>query len=590
MKNSTAFIGSVLALVAFLFPALASASQVDISMTDGAFAPQTLTINQGDTVVWVNNGVNSHEVFADGGLFTSSAVSPRGTYGYTFTTTGTFQYHDPYYGSAGGNGMAGTIIVVPANAVAVPVVTSTPVASGNTAQLTAQIQSLLAEITALQQQAGTSGAVTTPVYTGTTGVSSATSGVNASACPLIGRALGLGSSGDDVSRLQQFLARDASIYPEGQITGYYGTLTQTAVERWQTKYNIVSSGSPATTGYGVVGPRTAAAISLQCSTMGAGTSTGTGATTGTGTQTPVGGFIQVTPITGNAPLSVTVNATVNTTTACGGATYTLSYGDNTVPQTIIVQPGNCQQETQTFTHVYPYGGTFLVTLSAGSHQTSATVTVYGASISSTQVSGQVVTQGLPAETFNTSPSSGSAPLSVTFSGTVNSNDAGFVQGGSSDTLDFGDGTIASVALPSTVGGWLSYSILHTYAAPGGYRAVLHQGGINSSAVVGNATITVSGSAASYTPPSLSVVADSSGNLDVATLSFNLLSSCDQYQVSWGDGTTPAASGAVSGTVNCQTGATTPTLVHTYAGAGTYTITLERGPSLSQVDTVAVTIQ
>lgn len=52
------------------------------------------------------------------------------------------------------------------------------------------------------------------------------------------------------------LAEDAAIYPEGKVTGYYGTLTQAAVERFQVKYQIVSSGTPETTGYGQVGPTT----------------------------------------------------------------------------------------------------------------------------------------------------------------------------------------------------------------------------------------------------------------------------------------------------------------------------------------------
>lgn len=459
--------------------------------------------------------------------------------------------------------------------------TVTSANAAQVAQLTAQIQTLLAQITALQAQAGTGG--TTAVYTGTTGASYVGSGVTSSACPLVGRALSLGSSGDDVTRLQQFLARDPSVYPEAQVSGFYGMLTQSAVERWQTKYNIVSSGTAATTGYGVVGPRTAAAISLQCSTMGGATGT-----TGAGTQTPVGGFIQVTPISGNAPLSVTVNTTVNTTNACGGATYTLNYGDGTVPQTIIAQAGNCQQATQTFNHVYPYGGTFRVTLSAGSHQTYANVTVYGPGISTTQVSGQAITEGLPAEAFNAGPSSGPAPLAVTFSGLVNSNDAGFVPGGSADTLDFGDGTVASVALPSAAGGWLNYNILHTYTTPGGYRAVLFQGPEGSSRVVGNQTVTVTSGSGSYTPPTLTP--DVGGNPLAASLSFNEASSCDQYQLSWGDGTSPVSSGTVSGTVNCQTGAQTQQLSHTYTAAGSYTITLERGASLSQVDTVSVTIQ
>ena len=52
----------------------------------------------------------------------------------------------------------------------------------------------------------------------------------------------------EVSKLQQFLAQDKAIYPEGLVTGYFGTLTQQAVQRWQAKYGVVSSGTPVTTG------------------------------------------------------------------------------------------------------------------------------------------------------------------------------------------------------------------------------------------------------------------------------------------------------------------------------------------------------
>ncbi|MHB8710434.1 MAG: fibronectin type III domain-containing protein [Minisyncoccota bacterium] len=43
-------------------------------------------------------------------------------------------------------------------------------------------------------------------------------------------------------------------------TGFYGLLTQKAVQLFQTKYGIVSSGSPLTTGYGSVGPKTRAKL------------------------------------------------------------------------------------------------------------------------------------------------------------------------------------------------------------------------------------------------------------------------------------------------------------------------------------------
>jgi len=48
--------------------------------------------------------------------------------------------------------------------------------------------------------------------------------------------LQVGASGDDVKSLQKLLARDSSLYPEGMITGYFGTLTKQAVIKFQERY------------------------------------------------------------------------------------------------------------------------------------------------------------------------------------------------------------------------------------------------------------------------------------------------------------------------------------------------------------------
>lgn len=72
--------------------------------------------------------------------------------------------------------------------------------------------------------------------------------------------LDFGSTGSNVTELQTYLAKDSSIYPEGLVTGYFGSLTQAAVQRFQVAQGIVSAGTPATTGYGRVGPATMARI------------------------------------------------------------------------------------------------------------------------------------------------------------------------------------------------------------------------------------------------------------------------------------------------------------------------------------------
>src|SRR3989344_2025997 len=126
----------------------------------------------------------------------------------------------------------------------------TPLAASaaTTAELQAQAAMLLQQVQALQAQ-----------YSGNQAVAAT------GACPNLTRSLSRGISGNDVLRLQTFLARDPSIYPEAVLSGYFGPLTERAVQRWQVRYGVISSGP----GYGIAGPRTAAAIALQCA-MGGG--------------------------------------------------------------------------------------------------------------------------------------------------------------------------------------------------------------------------------------------------------------------------------------------------------------------------------
>jgi peptidoglycan hydrolase-like protein with peptidoglycan-binding domain/chitodextrinase len=67
--------------------------------------------------------------------------------------------------------------------------------------------------------------------------------------------LGPGSSGAEVTLLQKTLFQDGD-YPQDLLTGYYGSLTVQAVKAFQAKYGIIDYGSPDTTGYGAVGPKT----------------------------------------------------------------------------------------------------------------------------------------------------------------------------------------------------------------------------------------------------------------------------------------------------------------------------------------------
>ncbi len=54
--------------------------------------------------------------------------------------------------------------------------------------------------------------------------------------------LDIGDRNDDVMLLQQLLAQDKDVYPEGFTTGYYGSFTQKAVAAFQKKYGIPQVG------------------------------------------------------------------------------------------------------------------------------------------------------------------------------------------------------------------------------------------------------------------------------------------------------------------------------------------------------------
>lgn len=78
-------------------------------------------------------------------------------------------------------------------------------------------------------------------------------------CLQLGRSLGLGSQGTDVQQIQEFL-KEKGFFNFPTATGYFGPVTQDAIEAFQASQRIVTTGSPETTGFGQVGPRTQAAL------------------------------------------------------------------------------------------------------------------------------------------------------------------------------------------------------------------------------------------------------------------------------------------------------------------------------------------
>ena len=186
-------------------------------------------------------------------------------------------------------------------------------------------------------------------------------------CPSLSRTLQLGATGNDVKSLQQYLAQDPGVYPENQVNGTFSSATEAAVKRYQAKYNIVTTGDAASTGFGVVGGKTRAEIAKQC----AGTKGSASAA-----APSVGGLLSVAPVAGNGPLAVSLQVVVNTANVCGGADYSLDYGDGSVQSVISVPAINCAQVTKTYSHTYRNRGSYQASLVSGPHRAAATIIVY----------------------------------------------------------------------------------------------------------------------------------------------------------------------------------------------------------------------
>jgi|GEM_PF-1659283 len=71
------------------------------------------------------------------------------------------------------------------------------------------------------------------------------------------RTLKKGSQGTDVKKLQEILAADKEVYPEGDVSGYFGPATKRAVGKFQEKHGIAVPGD---VGYGELGPKTRAKL------------------------------------------------------------------------------------------------------------------------------------------------------------------------------------------------------------------------------------------------------------------------------------------------------------------------------------------
>src|SRR5207244_9078283 len=80
----------------------AGAATKTINIYGYGFNPNSVTITQGDTVVWVNRDNADHQVLASKGEFVSAILKPRQSFSFTFKAPGTYSYKDELYPKHGG--------------------------------------------------------------------------------------------------------------------------------------------------------------------------------------------------------------------------------------------------------------------------------------------------------------------------------------------------------------------------------------------------------------------------------------------------------------------------------------------------------
>lgn len=103
MRTLTVTLAAVAALAA---PSLANAATNGVNIYSSGFSPATVTVTEGDTVVWTNRDTANHQVLASKGEFVSAILHPGNQFSFTFRAAGTYRYSDELHPR-----LTGTVVV-----------------------------------------------------------------------------------------------------------------------------------------------------------------------------------------------------------------------------------------------------------------------------------------------------------------------------------------------------------------------------------------------------------------------------------------------------------------------------------------------
>jgi spore germination protein YaaH len=147
------------------------------------------------------------------------------------------------------------------------------------------------------------------------------------------RSLSFGLSGSDVTTLQQELIT-AGYLAAGSATGYFGALTQAAVQKFQCAQNIICTGA-SVSGYGIAGPKTQAALASVAATPVQPSSVDTAALTPAAT----GKF----EVSGWVPDWRAASGTLDTAPHLGQMTSVMPFGYTVTNQGVLYDSANISQ-------------------------------------------------------------------------------------------------------------------------------------------------------------------------------------------------------------------------------------------------------